>query len=92
MKRLVNVIDIDEDGLESLLGEYVQLWCMNYIYAGRLIGVNQDAVCLAESVVVYETGRMTDKGWKLAESTGLNELFIRIPAIESYGLAPSMHE
>lgn len=90
MKRVLNVVETESDGLEKMLGEMVQIWCVNYIYAGRLIGVNTDSVCLAESVVVYETGKMTDKGWKFAESTGLDELFIKTAAIESYGLAPCM--
>ena len=90
MKRVMNVVETDVDGLEKLLGEYVQLWCLNYIYAGKLIGVNEKNVCLAESVVVYETGKMTEKGWKFAESTGLDELFVQVACIESYGLAPTM--
>ena len=57
MKRLVNVVETETDGLEKLMGEYVQVWCLNYIYAGKLIGVNDKNVCLADSVVVYETGR-----------------------------------
>ena len=87
MKRLVNVVDVEKDGLESLLGQYIQVWCLNYIYAGKLIGVNTHDVVLAEAVVVYETGKLGDKQFKLAESAGVEELFIRTSAIESYALA-----
>lgn len=90
MKRLVNVVESEGDGLESLLGEYVQLWCLNYIYSGKLVGVNTHDVCLTEAVVVYETGKMTDKQFKFAEPIAADELFVRTSAIESYSLAPQL--
>ena len=86
MKRLVEVKD--GDGLEKLLGEYVQLWCLNYIYAGKLVGVNEHDVVLAEPKVVYETGKLDEHGFKLAEDCGVPELFVRVAAIESYALVP----
>ena len=46
MKKLVNVVEVDGEGLVSLLGENVILFCMNYFYAGKLAGVNSDTVKL----------------------------------------------
>ena len=88
MRRIVEVTS--GDGLDKLLGKYVQLWCVNYIYAGKLVGVNQDDCVLSDPHIVYETGKMTDGGFKLAESCGVEELFIRLSAVESYSLAPQM--
>lgn len=85
-----NPVESKADGLESLLGEYVQLWCLNYIYSGKLIGVNTNDVVLSEAVVVYETGKMTDKQFKFAEPVASEELFVRTAAIESYSLAPQL--
>lgn len=90
MKRIVNIVESTGDGLEGLLGERVQLWCMNYIYAGTLIGVNQHDVVLEDAVVVYETGKMTDKAFKFAEPVASKELYVRTAAIESYSLAPQL--
>jgi hypothetical protein len=84
MKRIVE--ESTGDGLEKLLGETVQLWCMNYIYSGKLIGVNDEDVCLANAVIVYETGTMTEAGWKDAQPVGVGEFFIRTSAVEAYGL------
>jgi len=53
MKMIVE--EASGEGLESLLGEYVALWCMNYIYAGKLVGVNERDVKLTDAKVVYET-------------------------------------
>lgn len=86
MKRLVE--DVSGDGLEKLLGKEVQLWCMNYIYSGKLVGVNEHDVCIANPHVVYETGELNDRKWKDAEPMGLDEFFVRTSAIEGYGPLP----
>ena len=54
MKILVN--EVENEGLESLLGKTVVLWCGVYIYTGRLVGVNSTCVKLDSAKVVYETG------------------------------------
>ena len=42
MKKLVNVTEVEGEGLTKLMGERVTLFCMNYIYTGKLVGVNED--------------------------------------------------
>lgn len=91
MKRIVNTVETEVDGLDKLLGEYVELWCLNYIYAGRLVGVNEENVCLTECQVVYETGKLDDHtGFKFAESFRQEERFVQKSHIESFGLAPKL--
>lgn len=91
MKRVINTTETEVDGLDKLLGEYVELYCLNYIYCGRLIGVNEFDVCLAECQIVYETGKLDDhSGYKFAESFSQDERFIQKAHIESYGLAPKL--
>ena len=90
MKRIVTE-ETAVDGLEKLLGEYVELYCLNYIYCGRLIGVNDFDVCLAECQIVYETGALSDHdGYKFSESFNQAERFVQKTHIESYGLAPKL--
>jgi hypothetical protein len=89
MKRIQEVIQTQVDGLDKLLGENVEVYCLNYIYAGKLIGVNDQDICLGACVLVYETGTLSDhSGYTLVESFGVAERFIRKSVIESYGLAP----
>ena len=91
MKRVATFVETDKDGLDKLLGEYVELYCLNYIYCGRLIGVNDFDVCLAECQIVYETGKLSDhSGYKFAESFEQEERFVQKAHIESYGLAPKL--
>jgi hypothetical protein len=81
MKKLVE--QVEGEGLESLLGEKVQLWCMNYIYTGKLIGVNDKDVLLTEAKVVYETGALDADAWSDAQPLP-HDLYVRTAAIESY--------
>ena len=91
MKRAVTLVETEVDGLDKLIGEYVELYCLNYIYCGRLVGVNGVDVCLAECQIVYETGKLSDhSGYKFAESFDQEERFVQKSHIESYGLAPKL--
>ena len=83
MKKLVNVQEVEGEGLIALLGERVILFCMNYFYAGTLVGVNTDTVLLEDGGVVYETGAFSDKAWKdLQKIPG--PLYVRVSAIEAF--------
>lgn len=35
------IIEVENDGYEKLLGEQVLVFCMNYIYTGKLAGANE---------------------------------------------------
>lgn len=82
MKKLVNVREVEGEGLLALLGERVELFCMNYIYTGTLTGVNTHDVLLEDAAIVYETGAFTDKNYKDAQKVG--DLYVRTNFIESY--------
>lgn len=85
MKKLVKVEEIEGEGLTALLGENVTLFCLNYIYAGKLIGVNQSCVLLEEAYIVYETGSFDSKKYHNAQR--LSKLFyVQLGAIESFGV------
>lgn len=86
MKKLVSVTEVEGEGLESLLGENVLLLCTNYFYTGKLIGVNTNDVLLENPSIVYETGEWAKKGYGNAEKLPM-PLYVRIAAIESYGLS-----
>lgn len=83
MKKLVNVTEVSGEGLEALMGENVTLFCMNYIYTGKLIGVNTHDVLLENAAIVYETGDFNSNSFKDAQKLP-NSLYIRTNSIESY--------
>jgi hypothetical protein len=84
MKKLVSVQEVSGEGLEALMGEQITLFCLNYIYTGKLIGVNTACVLLENPMIVYETGAFSDKAWKDAQALP-NELYVMVGAIESFG-------
>jgi hypothetical protein len=61
MKKLVQVIEEEGQGLEALLGKKVAIFCLNYIYAGTLTGVNTNDIILTDAGIVYETGPLNEK-------------------------------
>jgi hypothetical protein len=85
MKRIkIEEVDSKTEGLDSLLGEKVMLFCANYIYAGVLSGVNDKFVKLDEACIVYETGAFTNATYKDAQSLGKDPHFVQTAFIESY--------
>ena len=85
MKKLVNVVEVEGEGLEALMGEQLLLFAMNYIYAGTLSGVNESFVQLTGAKIVYETGAFTEKGYKDAQPLPGGVWYVQRGAIESFG-------
>lgn len=83
MKMIVN--EVAGEGLESLLGQRVTLYCAIYIYSGKLVGVNSTCVKLTEAEIVYNTGSFTDKKWETAERLP-HDWYIQTAMIESFGI------
>ena len=83
MKKIIE--EVEGEGLNSLLGEYITIWCCRYIYAGKLIGVNDKDILLDDVGIVYETGPLNEKGFKDIQKLP-NQFYIRTDSIESYGL------
>ena len=84
MKKIIT--EVEDEGLVSLLGQHVMLFCANYIYAGTLTGVNDDCVLLEDPKIVYETGAFTEKAYKDAQKLHTNKWYVTKNSIESYGL------
>jgi len=82
MKKIIE--EVSGEGLESLLGENVVLWCSNYIYSGKMVGVNEHDVLLQYAHVVYETGDLCATKWKDAQALP-GPWYVRTSFIEAYG-------
>lgn len=85
MKQLVQVKEVEGEGLVGLMGQRVTLFCSSYFYTGRLVGVNDTFVKLEDPSVVYETGPFTDKSWKDAQKLP-NDWYVQTQSIESFGI------
>lgn len=85
MKKIVTVQEVEGEGLEALLGKNITIWCVCYIYAGKLVGVNTHDIILENAKIVYETGALTVSGFTDAQDLPSKEWRVRTAAIESYG-------
>jgi len=87
MKALVQVQEIDGEGLEGLLGKRVLILCAAYFYHGTLVGVNDKFIKLDDAAIVYETGPWDGKTLKDAQKIGDGH-YVMIGAIESFREEP----
>lgn len=85
MKKLKEIIEVEESGLIELLGKKVTFFCLNYIYAGKLTGVNDTCVEIEDPAIVYETGAFSNKNYKDEQSLNVKKFFISMNCIESFG-------
>jgi len=83
MKKIVTVQEVDGEGLVALLDKQVLIFCLNYIYTGKLSGVNTNDILLTDPAIVYETGAFNSSSFADAQKLP-NNLYIRTSAIESY--------
>jgi hypothetical protein len=86
MKKVVSVTEVEGEGLEALLGEKITLFCMNYFYTGKLIGVNKTCVLLEDPAIIYDTGSFTNKSYSDSQSLNVKQFYVQISAIESFGI------
>lgn len=82
MKKIVEVSD---EGLEGLMGETVTLFCMNYFYTGKLVGVNESCVKLSKPSIVYDTGEWSAKDWADAQKLP-GSIYVQTSSIEAFGV------
>ena len=83
MKTLVSVTEVEGEGLVGLLGQRVTLFCLNYIYTGKLEGVNDTCCKLVDAAVVYETGAFEEPTWKDAQKLP-KPAYVQLSAIEMF--------
>lgn len=86
MKVLQEVVEVSDEGLEALIGKKVTLFCSNYFYTGKLIGVNTSCVKLQDAAIVYETGSFSDSKYKDEQPLHCKEFYVCTGAIESFGV------
>jgi len=83
MKR---IIETNDGGFDGMIGEKVCLFCGVYIYAGKLVGVNDNHLELDDAKLVYETGELATGDWTDAQLLP-SRWRVMIQGIESWGAA-----
>lgn len=80
----VKLVEVENKGLITLLGQEVLLFCFNYFYYGKLVGVNDTCIKLENVYQIFETGQFSDSKFKDAQKLS-DEWYIQLSAIESFG-------
>lgn len=81
----IQVIEVENEGFNALLGQTITLFCAVYIYTGKLVGLGTSYVKLENPSIVYETGAFDDSKWKDAQSLP-NEIYVCMGMVESFGV------
>lgn len=71
------------EGLKGLMGQRITLFCLNYIYTGKLVGIDGGCAKLDDAAVVYETGPLDAKDWKDAQALP-NPVYVMLRCVESF--------
>ena len=79
------VTEVEGEGLVSLLGQVVTIYCGIYIYTGKLVGVNDQCVKLSGASIVYDTGPHDTKTWKEVQRLP-GDWYVTTQSIESFGI------
>jgi hypothetical protein len=87
--KKMEVIEVENEGLPSLLGQRVLLMCANYFYEGVLEGVNDTCCLLSDAGIVYQTGEWREKGYADRQQLP-SEHYVQLQAIESFCRAPDV--
>jgi hypothetical protein len=85
VKKTVQLVEVEDEGFLALMDQVITIFSLNYIYTGKLIGVNDTCVLLEEPSIVYETGPFDEKNWKNAQKLP-HDLYVQINCIESFGI------
>jgi hypothetical protein len=85
MKKIVQVTEIDGEGLDGLLGSRVLIMCAGYFYEGELIGVNDTFIKLSDAAIVYSTGEWSKKAYDDIQKLHQKEWYVQRGLIESFG-------
>jgi len=84
VKKVMNVVEVEDEGFIALIGKRVTILCLNYIYTGTLTGVNETCVLLEDPAIVYETGEWSSKTYKDVQKLPTH-LYVSMNCIESFG-------
>ena len=85
MKKLADVIEVENEGLVSLLGKMVLIICNNYFYYGELEGVNETCIKLKNPYKVFDTGAYDNKKFADAQKLPVPAWYVQNAHIESFG-------
>jgi len=77
------VLEVENEGLISFLNKRITIFCMNYIYTGTLVGVNDSCVKITDGGIVFNTGDFCAKTWEDYQKLP-NDFYVQLSSVESF--------
>ena len=84
MKKVVEIVNVEGEGLEAFFDQEIMIWCECYFYHGILEGVTDTCILLKEAKVVYKTGPLCEVGFEDAQKLP-GVWYVMKSKIESFG-------
>lgn len=80
----IRTVEVPNEGLIALLNQNVLIFCVNYFYYGKLVGVNDTCIKIENCYIIYETGSFAEDNFKDKQLLA-PEWYVQKSAIESFG-------
>jgi hypothetical protein len=84
MKKVIQVTEVDGEGLEAFIYERIFIVCRSYFYAGTLTRIYDDCVLLEDARFVLESGSFEGKGIANSEKVNGGKIYVTKNSIESF--------
>ena len=84
MKKVIQITEVEGEGLEAFLNKRIFIVCRSYFYAGTLTGINDDCVLLEDARFVLESGSFEGNGIANSEKVKGGKIYVAKNAIESF--------
>lgn len=84
MKKVIQVTEVEGEGLESFLNKRIFVVCRSYFYAGTLTGINDTCILLEDARFVLQSGSFEGSKFDEAEKVKGGKIYVATNAIEAF--------
>ena len=81
----IPVVEVENEGFFALLGKNVEVHTPNFIFAGKLEGVNDKFIKISNAHTVFDTGAYTNKNYSDAQKRQQDVWYIMLGSIIAFG-------
>lgn len=84
MKKIVQVTEVDGEGLNAFLGKRLFVIAQSFFYEGLLTGVNTDVILLEDASIVLDSGDFAKSGFTYSEKIPGGKCYVLIKNLEAF--------
>lgn len=84
MKKVIQVTEVEGEGLEAFLNKRIFVVCRSYFYAGTLTGISQECILLEDARFVLQSGSFEGSKFDESEKVKGGKIYVSKNSIESF--------